>query len=72
MGERELGAQLLAVREDDPGWVILGRQELSGVLDGHSSKSSHSGGQLGPELGPVVLEPDKEDNDCESDKYSEK
>lgn len=48
-------AQLLALREDDPGRVAVGREDLSGVVDCHPGKSGYGVGQLGPAVGPGVL-----------------
>ena len=37
-------AQLLELREGDPGGVVLGREELSRIFDSHSSESGYDGG----------------------------
>lgn len=64
-------AQLLPLREDDPGRIELRRQDLSGIIHGHPDESGESCGELGPELRAGILAADESDDERKADDDSE-
>ena len=61
---------LLALWEDDPGRVKLGREDLSRIFQSHSSQSSNGSGEGGPLLRPDVLRSHEQHDQPNSHCYS--